>query len=94
MNIAETMREMEWIDALPEPERTRMANNFMAHLRAESVNADANVGYLTGYYAPDMMLRLQDLFDVVHPIFGRRILTPEEAFEMGRQWAEGKLGPT
>ncbi len=46
--------------------------------------ADENLGYLTGYCGATEMGRLQDLFEVGHPIFGRSTPTPEEAFTAGK----------
>jgi hypothetical protein len=47
------------------------ARRFMAAYRADNpVGADSNVGYLSGYYDPDTMARVQRLFGVVHPVFG------------------------
>jgi hypothetical protein len=45
--------------------------------------ADNNLGYLAGYCSNDEMLRIFDLFDVEHPIFGRTIPTSLEALRAG-----------
>jgi hypothetical protein len=39
---------------------------------AEQV-AKTNLGYYSGYYDPETMVRVQRLFRCVHPIFGRRL---------------------
>jgi len=81
--LGEMMDEMCRIDALPEPERKQEAMAFMTAYRAENQYADANIGYLTGYTDTQRMARLQELFEVSHPIFGSAIPTPQEAFEKG-----------
>lgn len=68
------------------------ADEFMLMYRAENESADANVGYLTGYYGHDMMEKVQKMFHVAHPIFGTRMdVTPEEAFAAGRERAEASM---
>jgi len=57
------------------------ARDFMAVYRAFSEHADANVGYITGYYGD--MGAMQEFFDVSHPIFGRTTPTPDEALAAG-----------
>lgn len=67
------------------------AQRFMAQYRAETPHADINIGYLSGYYDPQRMAEVQELFDVAHPVFGRRTdVSPEEAFEAGRRAAAGE----
>ena len=53
---------------------------------AESIEKQ-NLGYFAGYYDSDTRLRVEQLFNCAHPIFGKAengIPTPEEAFEMGK----------
>lgn len=53
-----------------------------------------NLGYYAGYYEHEVRLRVERLFRCAHPVFGKAELgvpTPEEAFQMGQDWAEGKL---
>ncbi len=45
--------------------------------------ASANIGYYSGYFDNETMSRVQDLFDVSHPVFGRSIPTAKEAFDTG-----------
>ena len=50
----------------------------------------SNIGYVSGYYSPDTMKAIQDVFDVGHPIFGRRTnVVPEDAFDAGAMMALG-----
>jgi hypothetical protein len=66
------------------------AEEFMRVYRAECEHADENIGYLSGYYGPEEMQRIQDWFGVAHPFFGRSVPSPEEAFAMGKKWAQGE----
>ncbi|MHB1778002.1 MAG: hypothetical protein ACYCU7_18770 [Acidimicrobiales bacterium] len=68
------------------------AQEFMRLYRAETTHADANIGYISGYCDGGTMQRIQDWCSVAHPIFGRSIPTPEEAFEAGRRTAEAARG--
>lgn len=52
-----------------------------------------NLGYFAGYYSRETQLRVEQLYGAVHPIFGpvggdREPKTVDEAFEMGKRWAE------
>jgi len=51
--------------------------------------ANENIGYILGYYGKDTMRRwFEALPNVSHPFFGRRVdVSPEEAFEMGKEFA-------
>lgn len=66
------------------------ASEFMRLYRAANPHADVNIGYLSGYYGQSEMMRIQEWFGVAHPIFGRAIPTPEEAFNAGKKLAKGK----
>lgn len=59
------------------------AQEFMTMYRAETQHADANVGYLSGYFDQATRHRIQEWCGVAHPIFGRSDPTPEEAFAAG-----------
>ena len=72
------------IDACETPEEAR---EFMRIYRREEVHADANIGYLSGYYDSKNMRRIQEWFQVAHPIFGTSQPSPEEALEAGKEWA-------
>lgn len=53
----------------------------------------SNLGYYAGYYSEATRARVERLFAAVHPIFGsmqEKQPRPEEAFEMGKRWAEGR----
>lgn len=50
--------------------------------------AKSNLGYYAGYYDTETRLRVEELFECSHPIFGKAstgIPMPEEAFGMGRK---------
>lgn len=72
--------------------RQNLADEFMRAYRADNDHADANVGYLCGYYGSDTMSEMLRLFRVAHPVFGcpteAANVTPEQAVEMGKDWAE------
>jgi hypothetical protein len=87
MKAAKTAGEvMNTLIACPTREDAVAAMNAF---REDNPHADANVGYMLGYYDPATKKRLQEWLSVSHPIFGAQEPTPEEAFEMGRQAAEG-----
>lgn len=51
---------------------------------------ETNIGYLAGYHDPSTAANIYEVFDVSHPVFGRRTdVTPEEALKAGQEW--GKL---
>ena len=89
--IGDLSDAMYVIYRLASPEREEEARRFMADYRAESEHAETNIGYLTGYYGAKDADAMRELFDVSHPIFGRKSPTPEEAFEAGKRWARGEL---
>jgi hypothetical protein len=64
------------------------AQEFMKLYRAENPGANENIGYLSGYYSKEEKHRIQDWFDVEHPIFGKNDPTPDEAFRAGMEWAQ------
>ena len=51
-----------------------------------------NIGYFAGYYDNETRRRVERLFKCAHPIFGpiseNGPPTPEQAFEMGKKFAE------
>lgn len=58
---------------------------------AESIERQ-NLGYFSGYYSNDTMVRVQELFCCAHPIFGRAMAdtsgpTTEQTLEAGRRAA-------
>jgi hypothetical protein len=66
------------------------ARQFMREYVIEKPSeARANIGYLTGYYGLEDRRRIFDWFEVVHPIFGRRELSPEECFKLGMAIGDG-----
>jgi hypothetical protein len=58
--------------------------------KAESIERQ-NLGYFAGYYNQETRLRVERLFNCVHPVFGaaaEHIPTPEEALEHGKKLGE------
>jgi hypothetical protein len=50
-----------------------------------------NLGYFAGYYDHETRLRVEELYNCQHPVFGAASAgapTPEEAFEAGKRMAE------
>jgi len=43
----------------------------------------STLGYMAGYHNDRVRHKVCDLFDAVHPIFGDKRPTPEEAFALG-----------
>jgi hypothetical protein len=62
----------------------------MMRLKAEEI-ARHNLGYWSGYYSHEIRDRFHKVFDVDHPIFGRKFPTAKEAFEMGKNFANQNL---
>lgn len=55
-----------------------------------------NIGYYAGYYDRNTRIRVEDLYDTQHPIFGKAsksIPTPEEAYLLGIKAATGGTTP-
>lgn len=48
-----------------------------------------NIGYICGYYGPELARFWYPAIDTQHPIFGQIYPTPEAAFEAGEKLAEG-----
>lgn len=71
------------------------AQRFLEAYGEVTEHARHNVGYLAGYYDPWTMGRIFEVFDVEHPVFGRRTdVTPEEALKAGRRLAFGHTDPS
>jgi hypothetical protein len=51
-------------------------------------NLLASIGYVTGYLDHKQGDVIMELFDTEHPIFGRTHPSAEEAYAMGKQYAE------
>jgi hypothetical protein len=45
--------------------------------------AKTNLGYYAGYYDPETYARVMNLYDTVHPFFGKEWPTPQNAFNIG-----------
>ncbi len=72
------------------------ALQFMdAYRKLNPEHADENIGYLTGYFNNETRAKMQDLFEVAHPIFGRSSISPEGAlakgFELGNKLKREKM---
>lgn len=63
------------------------AQRFMAEYEIVTPRARENIGYWAGYYDAETAHQIWDWFDCVHPVFGTRIPTAEEAFRAGVEWA-------
>lgn len=68
------------------------ATEFMRLYRLANKHADENVGYLTGYFSAEEADRMRELFDVSHPIFGRKSPTPEQALKAGIEMGRALKG--
>lgn len=63
-----------------------LANKFMAEvIKFNPLHGKYNIGYLTGYFGHAEADKMRELFDVSHPIFGRKNPTVEEAYAMGEK---------
>lgn len=47
-----------------------------------------NIGYLSGYGSQGERHLICDIFGTTHPFFGDTDPTPDEAFQMGKDWAK------
>jgi len=65
-------------DGIDKCESPSEAREFMRIYRAENDYADSNIGYLSGYYEPEEMQRIQKWFGVMHPILGYTVPALEE----------------
>jgi hypothetical protein len=57
--------------------------DFVRAYAATGPYALSNIGYFSGYYGPKKMVQIQRVFKTAHPIFGRAVPTPKEAFAAG-----------
>jgi hypothetical protein len=69
----------------------RVNNGMQISVEEATRNQRINLGYYAGYYDHATMKRVNLLFNTVHPIFGSGSVTPQEAFELGKKMATGKL---
>jgi hypothetical protein len=46
------------------------------------------IGYVSRYYSDAEAVHLMELFETEHPILGRERPAPEDAYRMGREYAE------
>jgi len=86
MEIEDQVIADEYFEMLVE-HNMRISDN--SRLEAENIER-SNLGYIAGYYDHETRLRVEKLFVCRHPMLGKASdekPTPEEAFEMGQQWA-------
>ena len=79
-------------DGIGACETPEEAQAFMGVYRAYDPHADANVGYLSGYYGATEAQRIREWFGVEHPIFGSHRPTTQEALLAGAALAAGQRG--
>lgn len=72
---------------MPEEKGRAAAKLFMDEYLDDTPHAYHNIGYMSGYYDNETMAKIQDWFQTAHPVFGRTIPTPEQAFEAGKKLA-------
>lgn len=77
------------VGAITEADDKEAADEFMRLAREEGEHADENIGYLTGYFDPEIAAKMRKLFGVRHPVFAFGTPTAEEAFEAGLKLSEG-----
>lgn len=63
---------------------------FCKETSGKPENADANIGYWTGYFDADLAAKARAVFAVEHPIFGNVKPTTEEALQAGYAMARGE----
>lgn len=81
VNFAGLMEVMDEIHASGNKDD---ATRFIEEYEKENPEARGNIGYLTGYYDSDVMVQMQSLFKVAHPVFGyKQVPDPLEAFNLG-----------
>ncbi len=85
MEMTDPEKAVEYLNALIQRNVTYFGDTAE---NAEEV-VKQNLGYYAGYYDAETMIRVQKLFDCVHPVFGKiesesDIPTPEEAFQSGK----------
>ena len=69
---------------------------YLGKTREEAESLEKkNIGYFAGYYDHETRMRVEQLYNCVHPIFGAakdHIPTPKEAFEAGFKIGSTHLG--
>lgn len=75
----------DYTDALGALTTEEDATEFVRLAREEGpTNADANLGYLTGYFSREKGERIRRLIKIPHPVFGMEItMTDEEIMQHG-----------
>lgn len=78
----------EVVDMMRACKTKKEANALVKKLMKEHEATDekllrSNIGYLTGYLGPTEGMRLLELFETEHPIFGKTRPTSDEAFKIG-----------
>ena len=58
--------------------------DLVSHNREEAVSiAHSNLGYFAGYYSNEVRAQVKRVFGSSHPLFGDKIPTPKQAFDIG-----------
>src|SRR3990172_12360273 len=82
MEMTDPVEAQEYLEALIERDMRVFGKTFdEAHALEMS-----NLGYYSGYYDHETMVRVNKLLGAVHPVFGvpKEPVAPEEALELGR----------
>lgn len=84
-----TMREIfdEALKCKDKEEAAEFLKAYVALGVSEDI-AKQNLGYMAGYYNQKTVDKVYELFGAVHPVFGRVLPGPEEAFSMGVKMGE------
>jgi hypothetical protein len=89
LTIGETFAQAR--KAETKEEAKRYLDDYATHIaRLSAFNIESaldiareNIGHFAGYYDKETYLRIQELFEVRHPVFGNEYTEPAEAFEAG-----------
>lgn len=86
LKVVYLSEELDGLDAVfTSVKNPKHAQAFMEAYRKVSPNADTYVGYCTGYYPYEKRMELCKRFGVMHPVFGERDVSPDEALQMGME---------
>jgi hypothetical protein len=86
MKITDQVEANRYLEALVH----RCMDDGKSREESESIQK-SNLAYYAGYYDHETRLRVEQLFNCSHPIFGPAVNgepTPEEAFKMGMELGE------
>ena len=83
MEIIDLDEAQKYLEALID-RNVRITGNT----RAEAHRIElSNLGYYSGYYDHETMVRVNELFGAIHPIVGTstKLVSPKKAFKMGKK---------